>query len=252
MNALAAAHHHAAPVPPAHTGAWGLSLVAAALVVLAVVRVARRGGRAWFTTAAAALVAGALCTPFPQLAASRSLVAHMLQHEVLATVAPVLLVLGIPPDRPRMGATWRAATDPLTGWAAWSAAVVGWHLPGPHAAAAASWWVSELRAATLLAAGVLLWASLVRPADERAAAVPRIGALGGAMAACGAVGAVLLAWPEPLYAHGGGTPGLGVLADQRAAGGVMMAVDMTAMMAALYALIPDWAGAAARQTGADG
>ena len=88
--------------------------------------------------------------------------------------------------------------------------------------------------------------------DEVAAAVPRIGALGGAMAACGAVGAVLLAWPEPLYAHGGGTPGLGVLADQRAAGGVMMAVDMTAMMAALYALIPDWAGAAARQTGADG
>lgn len=249
----AAVHHHEVASPPAQVGAWGVSLVAAVLVIVAVVRVARRADRRAFTVAGAALVVAALCTPFAPLAAARSLTAHMAQHEVLATVAPVLLVLGVPPWRPRTGATWRALTDPVLGGVVWGAAVIVWHLPAPHAAAASSWWVGELRAATLLGAGVLLWLALVRPARERAAdVVPRLAAVGVAMAACGAVGAVLLMWTEPIYGHGGAL-GLGVLADQRAAGAVMMAVDMTALMAALYSLVPDWAGRhATREAGIDG
>lgn len=254
MSALhAAGHHHEVAVAPAHVAAWGVSVVAAVLVAVAVVRVARRADRRAFTVAGAVLVAAVLCTPFASWAATRSLVGHMAQHEVLATVAPVLLVLGVPPLRPRAGAVWRALTDPGLGGAAWAAAVIVWHLPGPHAAAASSWWMGELRAATLVAAGVLLWLAILRPSREREAdVVPRLAAVGCAMAACGAVGAVLLMWTEPIYGHGGAL-GLGLMADQRAAGAVMMVVDMTALMAALYSLIPDWAGRdATQEAGIDG
>ena len=112
-----------------------------------------------------------------------SLTRHMLQHLLLQTLAPPLILLGAP-----VMAVWRgtprhvahAIIDPLSRWPparrlektlarpafCWIAAtatLVGWHIPALHTLALQSPAWHELQHATFLVTGVLFWWPVIRP-----------------------------------------------------------------------------------------
>ena len=111
------------------------------------------------------------------------LTVHMVQHLLLMTLAPTLLLMGAPvmpflhglPQRFVQGALgplfrWapmqrigRVLSQPVICWFAAAAALVGWHIPGAFTLALQSegWHVAEH--ACFLAAGFLFWWPVVQP-----------------------------------------------------------------------------------------
>ncbi|GHE41594.1 cytochrome c oxidase assembly protein [Streptomyces capitiformicae] len=144
-------------------------------------------------------------------AAETSHLAAMAQLELLTTLAPVLLVRGWP-ERSRSSSLPTA----LAAAGLWSAVVYLWHIPAVHHADFAG--AAVLMPLSYLCAGLLLW----RCAGERPAV------LLAAQEAVALLGLALLLAPSPLY----GT----ALADQRAAGVLMMLVDSVVLAVLLLRL----------------
>jgi cytochrome c oxidase assembly factor CtaG/polyferredoxin len=113
--------------------------------------------------------------------------AHMVQHLLLMAVAPPLLLLGAPaapllkglprgfareaigpflvsPGVERVG---RALTHPVTGLAAMTLAMWGWHVPAAYELALRSPAWHEAEHACFLAAGILFWWPVVLPWPSR-------------------------------------------------------------------------------------
>jgi putative membrane protein len=120
-----------------------------------------------FGAGLAALTAS-LNGPLHDLAERLVFSGHMVQHVILTLVVPPLLLAGTPAFmidallRPGMAlgvtrAVLRVLTRPLVAFAAWSVALVAWHLPGPYAAAVGSHGMHFLQHATLFVAAVLAW-----------------------------------------------------------------------------------------------
>ena len=212
---------------------------------------------------AASFVAGlwvlfvALASPLDALGEQHLLVAHMLQHELLLGVAPVLLLLGVTPRmlapvarrtlapglRTRRGpAVVRVLAGPELALVVFAGTLLAWHVPTLYAAALASptWHIVEH--VSFVTAGLLLWLPLLEP-------VPGLVHLGlrakllylaVAQAVVGAVAAVLLLWPDllyPWYAERPTVGGLSHLADQRLAGGLMLVLDMVIGLAVALWLV---------------
>jgi len=111
------------------------------------------------------------------------LTVHMIQHLLLMTIAPPLMLVGAPvmpllhglprqfvqstigPWLRRPAVQWIGDTlsEPALGWLAAAGALVGWHVPGAFTLALHSegWHVVEH--ATFLAAGFLFWWPVVQP-----------------------------------------------------------------------------------------
>ena len=237
-------------------------LAASALVYLALVerrwRVRRR--IAWRRLIAfvggLAAIAIAVMSPLDSLADDRSFAAHMLQHELLLTVAPLLLLMGLDAQllvpltrsviRPALRhqsttRVLRAVTSPSLAVGLWSASVLVWSVPAMVALASRNETVHNAEHFQLLAAGLLFWAvilapfpSLHRPAPARKMTYLAMICVVGAV-----VAAVLAFDPTGLYRvpYAAGKPwlGLSTLAEQRLAAAVMMAIDMpTALAAAVW------------------
>jgi putative membrane protein len=112
-----------------------------------------------------------------------SLTVHMVQHLLLMSLSPPLILLGWPalpllhglPEwaiRLIVGPVFRsrlfkslagAATHPLVCWLAAAFALVGWHTPGVFEAALRLDWLHELEHASFLAAGLLFWWPVIQP-----------------------------------------------------------------------------------------
>jgi putative membrane protein len=112
-----------------------------------------------------------------------SLTVHMVQHLLLMSVSPPLILLGWPAlplvhGLPRwvgrfvIGPISRstfikwlagAVTNPLVCWLAAAFALIGWHLPGMFEAALRFDWLHELEHASFLATGLLFWWPVVQP-----------------------------------------------------------------------------------------
>jgi putative membrane protein len=112
-----------------------------------------------------------------------SLTVHMVQHLLLMSFAPPLILLGWPAlpllhglpqwtGRFIVGPLGRSAffkwlasavTHPVVCWLAAAFALVGWHIPGVFEAALRSEWLHELEHASFLAAGLLFWWPVVQP-----------------------------------------------------------------------------------------
>jgi putative membrane protein len=112
----------------------------------------------------------------------RSLTAHMVQHLLLMTVAPPLVLLGAPwkllPQRPAPGLleviarALRSAplrqlrntlSHPVVGWLGATAALIVWHLPAVFTVGLTSELWHGIEAASFLAAGILFWWPVVEP-----------------------------------------------------------------------------------------
>jgi putative membrane protein len=112
-----------------------------------------------------------------------SLTVHMLQHLLLMSFSPPLILLGWPvlpflrglPQwivRRIIGPVSRseffkwlagAVTHPVVCWLAAALALVGWHIPGLFEAALRWKWLHELEHASFFATGLLFWWPVVQP-----------------------------------------------------------------------------------------
>ena len=112
-----------------------------------------------------------------------SLTVHMLQHLLLMSLAPPLILLGAPQlpllhglpqplARGVVSAILRWApvkrlgdliANPAFGWFAAAAALIGWHVPAIFALALRWNWLHELEHASFLGAGLLFWWPVIQP-----------------------------------------------------------------------------------------
>jgi putative membrane protein len=172
--------------------------------------------------------------------------AHMLQHVLLITVAPPLILLGRPwprmwralPLRARttvgravagssIAAPLRALARPWPAWLLFNATVLAWHLPAAYNATLTSNAVHQLEHAMFFFTGLLFWARVIDPGPLRPRLVwpARIAYAVGAMIVGWALAIGLVLAPHPLYAHYAALAhrpgGISALTDQQIAAGVM-------------------------------
>ena len=178
--------------------------------------------------------------------ADRLFWAHMLQHILLLTVAPPLLVLGRPWPRmwralpleprtriarsvalsPRL-APVRAIARPVPAWILFNATIIGWHIPGAYNATLTSGTVHALEHAMFFFAGILFWARVIDlgPLRPRLAWLARIAYAAGAMVVGWIIAITLTIWPHALYGYYAALHtrpgGITALTDQQIAAGVM-------------------------------
>jgi putative membrane protein len=140
---------------------------------------------AWRLTAFLAGVAGiwlALGSPLEAFD-DVSLTIHMVQHVLLMSVSPPLILLGWPTlpllrglpqsmTRSAIGPILRleavkriegVATNPVVCWFVAAFALIAWHIPGAFEAALRSDWLHELEHASFLGAGLFFWWPVVQP-----------------------------------------------------------------------------------------
>jgi cytochrome c oxidase assembly factor CtaG len=171
---------------------------------------------------------------------------HMVQHVLLLTVAPPLILLGRPWPRmwralpievrtsvgrglarSRIAAPLRMLARPAPAWLLFNATVVGWHIPAAYNLTLTSNAVHQVEHALFFFTGLLFWARVVNPGPLR----PR---LEWPLRTAYVVGAMIVGWvlaitlvlvPHPLYAHYAALAtrpgGISAITDQQLAAGVM-------------------------------
>ena len=171
---------------------------------------------------------------------------HMLQHILLLTVAPPLILLGRP--WPRMWralpldtrtevaravarASWtrplRALARPLPAWILFCGTIVAWHIPAAYDATLSSGVVHVIEHAMFFFFGLLFWARVIDPGPLRPRLVwpVRIAYTAGAMVVGWMLAIALVLVPHAIYHYYAALPsrpgGISALTDQQIAAGVM-------------------------------
>jgi cytochrome c oxidase assembly factor CtaG len=223
------------------------------LAVLYAIALTRRPvdhGRRVAGWAGVAFLAVALGPPIDGWAAT-SLTAHMVQHVVLLTIAPALLVIGRVPDAIVDGASPRVQQflapaervfrlAPLLVWttlalAAQSAALGVWHVPVVYDAAATHLPLHAAEHLSFVLTGVAFWWLVARAGTGAAVITIFLASLPGTL--LGALLTLSTATWYPHYATGSATA---ALQDQQVAGVVMWAVAGMAYVAAGAVLFVVW------------
>jgi putative membrane protein len=172
--------------------------------------------------------------------------AHMLQHILLLTVAPPLLLLGRP--WPRMWralpleirtnvartiarSRWvtpvRALARPLPVWILFNVMFVGWHIPAAYDATLTSGFIHAFEHAMFFFVGLLFWARVIDPGPLRPRLVwpARIAYAASAMVVGWLLAITLVMMPHPIYGYYEALQtrpgGISALTDQQIAAGVM-------------------------------
>jgi cytochrome c oxidase assembly factor CtaG len=198
---------HGDKVPVSRLGsAWEASPVVLALAGLvlvlfaqAFVRLRRRGrtdhapwSRAALFGLAVAVATLALVSPLDAIGEEYLLSGHMLQHVVIADLAPMLALVAVrgpltffvlPPVVLRflaglgpLRAALRFLLRPWVAFVAWATVMLAWHVPAAYEATLHSRTVHDLEHGLFVLAGTLVWIQLVDPARHgRLRAPARIG-----------------------------------------------------------------------------
>jgi len=201
------------------------AVLAAALAAhFARVRMSRPGRTLALLSAAAAVVL-ALSSPIDALARGTLFSAHMLQHLLLALVAPPLTLLALPPSSRAARAPRR--TPAVAYWAMGVGAMWIWHAPLLCNAAAASDAVRAVQNLSLPAMGVAFWWPILAPrADHRLPDLTAALYLFTACVACTVLGVSIAFSPVTVCsAYGHAADPLGALPLVRGAWGLTPAVD---------------------------
>jgi cytochrome c oxidase assembly factor CtaG len=197
---------------------------------------------------------------------------HMLQHVLLLTVAPPLILLGRPwprmwralplKSRTAIGRTlarsrWtaplRALARPWPAWILFNLTFVAWHIPAAYNLTLTSSSVHDIEHAMFFFTGLLFWARVIDPGPLRPRLIwpTRIAYVVSAMVVGWVLAITLVLVPHPLYPHyamlAHRPGGISALTDQQLAGGVMWVLGSLsytiAMMMGVYRwLEPDSAG----------
>jgi putative membrane protein len=182
-----------------------------------------------------AMLAVALLAPL-----DGTLSGHMAQHLLLGLSVPLALAVGAPMrvalatrhGRPLARVLHRVPLRPWTGWAVWTAVMLGTHFTGVYELALRDPYVHALEHLAFLASGLAFWVPLVAadPLPHPPGPAARLAWLLAAMPPMGLVGARLL---SNTIAY----PSYPDLADQRTAAGVMWGAGSLLMSAALVAIV---------------
>jgi len=157
---------------------------------------------------------------------------HMVQHVLLALVAPPLLLLGrpislmlrvLPASEARATAgllrsrPLRLLTQPLVAWSLFSLVLVGTHVPAFYEAALRSEPLHAVEHGAYFWTAVLLWAAVLRAEalPHHVSPLTRVLVLVLAMPPMALIGVALIGWDGVAYPHYADT------ADQRLAGWIM-------------------------------
>jgi putative membrane protein len=212
-------------------------------------RTARREGGAraasgwrlasWCGGVAALFVA--LISPIDRLGEQLASV-HMVQHLLIADIAPILLTLGLTrwilrPVTRRIHRIERAAgpfASPWFGVVAYVGAMWLWHVPVLYDAALEHGFIHTLEHLTFAAAGLLYWWHLLSPIRSRLrlGGMAPIAYMGGTKLLVGLLGIVLAFAPDlvlDFYDHPGRRWGLSPIDDQHVAG-LIMALEQSIVM----------------------
>lgn len=198
-----------------------------------------------------AVILLALASPVAHLG-EELLLAHMVQHLLMADVGALLMVLGLtgpvlgPVLRLRPFARLRRLAHPLVAVPLWLVGLYAWHLPVLYQWTLTDEGVHALMHATFVSIGVLVWLPLVGPLPQPAwfGSVAKLGYV-VAVRLGGTILANVFLWSEavlyPAYARGDALWGIEPLADQVAAGSIMM-VEESVLTLGLFAwLFLRWA-----------
>ena len=190
----------------------------------------------------------ALCSPIDHLGEQRLFSMHMVQHLLLADLAPILLLLGLSRTmlRPavRRLRPLEEALGPLAHPAAALVAYVGlmwlWHVPAMYDLALEHGWAHVLEHASFFTAGIAFWWYLIEPVPARRRLVGPwpLAYLSAAKLLMGALGIVLAFSPDvsyEAYAHAPRTWGLSPLEDLNI-GGVVMMVEQSLVLVVAFAI----------------
>lgn len=162
-----------------------------------------------------------------------SLAAHMLQHVVLMSFVPPLVVLGVPRLRVRVA--------PWLGWLAIALDMGLWHVPALYDAAVRNPALHALEHVSYLVLGVVFWLPVLRRglADIWSLAYVTTGSVPGWILAL-----VLTFAQRPLYPLYASLPhrlgGLSPIGDQQAAAGVMVAIGSIPFALAVFVTLYRW------------
>jgi putative membrane protein len=171
---------------------------------------------------------------------------HMVQHVLLLTAAPPLILLGRPWPRmwralplgfrTRVGrglvrssaaAPIRALARPMPAFILFNGMIIVWHIPSLYNATLSYEWLHQLEHATFFFTGLLFWARVIDPGPLRPRLQwpLRIAYVAGAMTVGSVLGFWLVLEPHALIPHYAALAtrpgGLTALDDQQIAGGIM-------------------------------
>lgn len=177
------------------------------------------------------LLAVALVGPLDWLGEQRLMSAHMLQHILLMSAVPVLLLAGWP--RPGAGPVAGRGPAGDRPWARPALCLVGaivaiWTLHAPIVldTAVRNPWLNDLQHLLLLGAGGLLAWPLIGPGAMRG--LPAVAYIAVAELAVGALGIWLTFYPELVYSWYAEVPriwGLSAQTDQSVAGAMLLVLE---------------------------
>jgi cytochrome c oxidase assembly factor CtaG len=211
-------------------------------------RVAHDTLRALAFAGGLAVVALAVMSPIERLGEERLFTAHMVQHLLLADLAPILLLAGLSraflrpavrrlrPVEERLG--------PLAHPAAALALYVGlmwlWHVPAMYELALDHAWAHALEHASFFTAGVAFWWYLIEPVPPRHRLTGpwALGYLSTAKVLMGVLGVILAFAPDALYSTYENAPrtwGLSPVEDQNV-GGLVMMVEQSVVLVIAFAV----------------
>jgi putative membrane protein len=161
--------------------------------------------------------------------AGREFSAHMAEHLAIGDIAPLLVVLGCtgPVLAPVLGlgvvARLRPLAHPVAAFALWAANLYLWHLPAAYEGALHHDVVHALQHVCFFTFGALLWVPLFGPLPKPAwfGNGARLGFI-LVVRLTGAALANVFIWSASVFYGFYARPHADALADQRAAGGIMM------------------------------
>lgn len=190
----------------------------------------------------------ALCSPIDKVGEERLFTVHMLQHLLLADIAPILLLLGLTrafmrPAVRRLRPVEEALgplAHPLVALVALVATMWVWHLPALYELALDNPWAHSLEHAMFFTTGVAFWWFLIEPVPprHRLKGPASIAYLSSAKLLMGALGVVLAFAPNAIYDTYEDAPrawGMSAVTDLNV-GGLMMMLEQSLVLVVVFSI----------------
>ena len=204
--------------------------------------------RALAFAAGLAIVVVALMSPIDRLGEERLFTMHMVQHLLLADLAPVLLLVGLSraflrpavrrlrPLEERLG----PLAHPVTALVLYVGLMWLWHVPAMYELALDHAWAHALEHASFFTAGAVFWWFLIEPVPprQRLTGPWALWYLATAKILMGILGLILAFSPDalyPTYENAPRTWGLTAVEDQNV-GGLVMMIEQSLVLVIAFAV----------------